>query len=60
MSRTIKLALSSLAFLLASPGAAQQPPKTQAVLEAPKMIANPYTAYEFLIGDWYSKPTGGA
>ena len=35
-----------------------QPPR-QAVVEAPVMIANPYTAYEWLIGDWYSKPTGG-
>jgi hypothetical protein len=28
-------------------------------IEAPKQIPNPYGAYEFLIGDWYSKPSGG-
>jgi hypothetical protein len=26
----------------------------------PAAIANPYAPYEFLIGDWYSRPSGGA
>jgi hypothetical protein len=48
------------AAVLAAPATAQQAsPQRQAVLEAPVMIANPYTQFEWLIGDWYSKPTGG-
>lgn len=29
-------------------------------VEPPAVIANPYAAYEFLIGDWYSRTSGGA
>jgi len=55
-----KIALM-IAVLVAGPtiADAQQAPPRQTVLEAPTMIANPYTAYEFLIGEWYSKPSGG-
>jgi hypothetical protein len=38
--------------------AARSPAPTMRV-DAPTIIANPYTAYEFLIGDWYSRPAGG-
>ena len=50
----------AVATIAATPVAAQPAaPQRQMVLEAPKMIANPYADYEFLIGDWYSKPNGG-
>lgn len=39
--------------------AQQAAPPPQMRIEAPAKIANPYGAYEFLIGDWYSKPSGG-
>jgi hypothetical protein len=55
--RTILRSLA-VATIVGSPAAAQQP-QPQMQVEAPKMIANPYGAYEFLIGDWYTKPDGG-
>jgi hypothetical protein len=51
-----------VAGVLVSSGAIAQPapkPQMQMQVDAPTMIANPYGAYEFLIGDWYSKPSGG-
>src|SRR5215210_3196884 len=39
--------------------AAAQNPQPRMVIERPREIPNPYTAYDFLIGDWYSKPAGG-
>ena len=51
-----------VAGVLASNGAIAQPapkPQMQMRIDAPVKIANPYGAYEFLIGDWYTKPTGG-
>lgn len=51
------------AGILASSGATAQQtpaqPQPQMRIDAPTKIANLYGAYEFLIGDWYSKPTGG-
>jgi len=55
MRRLMILAAAAAAPVTAQPAS----PPRQAVLEAPTMIANPYTAFEWLIGDWYSKPTGG-
>ena len=50
----------TIATIGASPALAQQaPPQAQMRIETPKQIARPYGAYEFLIGDWYSKPSGG-
>ena len=39
--------------------AQQTPAQPRMRIDAPAMIANPYGDYEFLIGDWYSKPAGG-
>jgi hypothetical protein len=48
------------ASAVSSGAAAQQPgAPSEMRIEAPKEIPNPYTAYDFLIGDWYSKPSGG-
>lgn len=48
------------AAALGAPATAQQPAAPpQMQIDAPVKIANPYTAYEFLIGDWYTKPSGG-
>jgi hypothetical protein len=50
-----------VAGVLMSSGAVAQPApaQPQMQIDAPVKIANPYTAYEFLIGDWYTKPNGG-
>ena len=49
------LTLCSGAALAQSAPPAAQPAR----VEAPTMIANPYTAFEFLLGDWYTRPTEG-
>ena len=45
--------------LVSSSAIAQPAPQTQMRIDVPTKIANPYGAYEFLIGDWYTKPSGG-
>ena len=58
----LKVALAgALAVAVCGPAPAQEArsPAPAMRVEAPTIIANPYTAYEFLIGDWYSRPTGG-
>lgn len=53
--------LVCLSLAMEAPVLAQQAPPAaaQPQVEAPTTIANPYTAFEFLIGDWYTRPTGG-
>src|SRR4051812_20694288 len=50
-----------LGTFAAGPALSQPAPNRTPVMrvEAPTMIANPYTAFEFLIGDWDSRPAGG-
>jgi len=56
----MRLSIAIAAAMVAVPAAAQQPaPQPQMRIDAPTIIASPYGAYEFLIGDWYSKPSGG-
>lgn len=54
---TLTMAVGA-ALLVSTSASAQQAPR-QAVLETPTMIANPYGAYAWLIGDWYSRPSSG-
>ena len=53
--------LLSLGAVVCGPALAQgaRSPAPAMRVDAPSIIANPYTAYEFLIGDWYSRPAGG-
>lgn len=62
MRKVQAIAFLGLAGLGPWPASAQQPPSSPATprIEAPVDIADPYTAYEFLIGDWDSRPAGGA
>ena len=53
--------LLGLGALAGGPVTAQPTPNRAPAtrVEAPTMIANPYTAYAYLIGDWDSRPAGG-
>jgi len=55
----ILLAVSAGMFAGSATSAQQTPAPPQMQIDAPTKIANPYSAYEFLIGDWYTKPSGG-
>jgi len=60
--RTLRAAtLLSLGIFVCGPASAQgtQASGTRMRVDAPATIANPYTAYEFLIGDWDTRPSGG-
>jgi hypothetical protein len=58
--RTIIMVTAIAAGVLTSGAAiAQTSPQPAPRIERPRDIPNPYTAYDFLIGDWYSKPSGG-
>ena len=52
-------AVSAGMFAGSAASAQQTPAPPQMQIDAPTKIANPYNAYEFLIGDWYTKPSGG-
>ena len=62
MGKVQAIAILGLGILGSGPVWAQQAPTSSAQtrIEAPVDIANPYTAYAFLIGDWDSHPAGGA
>jgi len=56
LTAALALGLTVCAPALAQPAPSAQPPIRAA---APVVSANPYTAYEFLIGDWDTRPQGG-
>lgn len=51
------LAACALTILASGAASAQTAPAAPR-FEAPAVSANPYRAYEFLIGDWYTRPNG--
>lgn len=62
MRKSVTILLRGVAALGCGPALAQgaATPADNVRVEPPAPIADPYTAYEFLIGDWYSRPSGQA